>query len=72
VDLDEILYGGDGIEGGIYHSNTYFVGLRRHAALNLPLFPHTCSGVDPAFLEISVAYTANGLDSLREEGGYLF
>jgi hypothetical protein len=33
--------------------------------MNRPLFPHTCLGVCPAFLEISVVYTANNPEKLR-------
>jgi hypothetical protein len=57
-------------EKHVFHPT--FVELRRHAALNLPLFPHrpTSSGGNPALLEMIVIYSAISLKSLRGEGGY--
>jgi hypothetical protein len=48
-----------------------FVGWEENKTLNWPLFSHTCSGGNTAFLKISVVYTANKPENVEGRAGWL-
>jgi hypothetical protein len=56
------------------YSNTFFTpplwGCEDNEALNLTLFPHTCSGGNLAFLEISLCTLPISRKNFRGKGGY--